>query len=109
MLIGKSTSLCAAETGGEIADLNCLPGGQIIRLGNGVAYNFPSEENTSFAQYARFRMPKHNKVFRLERDNEVVAVASDRNLSLEWTIDDACLCQHSKHPPADELLSYLAN
>jgi hypothetical protein len=82
----------------EIADLNCLPGGQIIRLGNGVAYNFPSEENTSFTQCACFRMPKHNKVFRLERDNEVVAVASDRNLSLKWTIDDTCLCQHPSTP-----------
>lgn len=91
----------------EIADLNCLPGGQIIRLGNGVAYNFPSEENTSFTQCACFRMPKHNEVFRLERNNEVVAVASDRNLSLKWTIDDACLCQH----PSTPLLTscYLAN
>jgi hypothetical protein len=84
--------------GGEIADLNCLPGGQIIRLGNGVAYNFPSEENTSFTQCACFRMPKHNEVFRLERNNEVVAVASDRNLSLKWTIDDARLCQHPTTP-----------
>jgi hypothetical protein len=93
--------MCAAGTvavGGEIADLNCLPGGQIIRLGNGVAYNFPSEENTSFTQCACFRMPKHNEVFRLERNNEVVAVASDRNLSLKWTIDDARLCQHPTTP-----------
>jgi hypothetical protein len=54
--------LCGAKTrAGET-----LPGGQIIRLGDGVAHDFPSKENTSFSQCACFWMPKNNDVFRLE-------------------------------------------
>ena len=54
-------------------------------------------------------MPKHNEVFGLERDNEVVAVASDRNLSLERTIDETNFFRQLSTPSPDQPLSYLAN
>ena len=60
----------------------CTAGAVRIRLGDGVADSFPSKEQAGFSQRPSLRMPKDNEVFRLERDNELVAVASVATLRL---------------------------
>ena len=66
-----------------------LPRGQVVGVCDGVADNFPSKYNTSFSQGARFRVSKHDEVFRQERDNEVLAVMPDRYFPFEGTINQS--------------------
>jgi hypothetical protein len=57
------------------------------RLGCGVVHNFPSEKMTGFPQRACIRVAKNNEIFRLQHNNEVFFVASDRHLS-PWLKND---------------------
>jgi len=54
------------------------PRSRITRLGDGVAHNFPSKKNTGSPERGGFGMLKDDCVFRLKRDDEVLAIASSR-------------------------------
>jgi hypothetical protein len=62
------------------------PRGEIARLGDSVAYNFPSKNNTGSSQRGRLRMPKNDNVFRLKCDDEVLAVAANGYLPAKGTV-----------------------
>jgi hypothetical protein len=57
--------------------------------GNGIARNFPPKETTGFPQRICICIAKDNEVFRLQYNNEIVFIASDRHFSprLDKTIN----------------------
>jgi hypothetical protein len=58
-----------------------LPRGRVIRFWNGVADNLPAKKITGLAKSICIGIPKEHKVFRLQHNNVILLVASDRYLS----------------------------
>jgi hypothetical protein len=71
---------------GQVTCFEASPSGDIVRLSDGVSDDLPSKKNTGFAQRGRLSMPKHNSVFRLEGDHEVLTIAANGYLPAKWSI-----------------------
>jgi hypothetical protein len=74
--------------GGSV-QLCVLPGSQVIRLRDRVAYDFPAQLTTHLSQPASIVMPEDDDIAGLECYDKIRTVAADRYLS----------------PPRDEVAS----